>query len=385
MVADTKGTSQVRFVKFFRQLDYRMIAIIFLLMCLSLTVISSSTIQQEGSPGFFSSAVISQLRSYMVGWVLYFFFAWIDYRNFRKLAPLLYILILVLLFALFFTSPIQNVHRWFRFGFLPFALQPSEFAKVVLILILSWYFEDKYNAAKRFSVGLGALGIVFIPFLLVLKQPDLGTALILLPICYTVFIFAEGHRGIIRWMTVGGCAAILFVVSIFLGFIPFEKIKDPLSHVLKEYQIERLNPHTYHQKAGQTAIALGGVSGSGFGKSQFTGQEWLPFAHTDSIFPAFTEEFGCIGAGFLFALFFSLIYLSLKIADEAQDRFGKFYAGCTATYIAVHVIVNISMMAGSLPITGVPLILMTYGGSSVVATMSLLGLLQSITVRRFRF
>jgi rod shape determining protein RodA len=253
------------------------------------------------------------------------------------------------------------------------------------MIMLAWYFEDKYHTSKKLSVGLKALGIVFVPFVFVLKQPDLGTALILLPLCYTAFLFAQGHKGIIRWMTIGGVVSVVFVVSIFTGYIPFEKVKGPLSHVLKEYQIERLNPQTYHQKAGQTAIALGGVGGSGFGKSQFTGQEWLPFAHTDSIFPAFTEEFGLIGAGFLFALFFSLIYLSLKIAEEAQDRFGKLYAACTATYIAVHVIVNISMMAGSLPITGVPLILMTYGGSSVVATMMCLGLLQSITVRRFRF
>ncbi|MFZ4673033.1 MAG: FtsW/RodA/SpoVE family cell cycle protein [Chlamydiia bacterium] len=375
----------MRFVKFIKQLDFKMIMVIFILMCLSLTVISSSTIQQENSPGFFSSAVIAQLRSYAVGWAAYFFLAWCDYRNIKKSAPIYYTVILILLLGLFFTNPIQNVHRWFRFPFLPFALQPSEFAKVVLMIMLAWYFEDKYHTSKKLSVGLKALGIVFVPFVFVLKQPDLGTALILLPLCYTAFLFAQGHKGIIRWMTIGGVVSVVFVVSIFTGYIPFEKVKGPLSHVLKEYQIERLNPQTYHQKAGQTAIALGGVGGSGFGKSQFTGQEWLPFAHTDSIFPAFTEEFGLIGAGFLFALFFSLIYLSLKIAEEAQDRFGKLYAACTATYIAVHVIVNISMMAGSLPITGVPLILMTYGGSSVVATMMCLGLLQSITVRRFRF
>lgn len=375
----------MRFSQFLKQLDYKMIAIIFILMCLSLVVISSSTIQHENSPGFFSSSVMAQLRSFLVGWVGYFLFAWFDYRNIKKSAPIFYGTILILLVGLFFTNPIQNVHRWFRLPFLPFALQPSEFAKVVSIMMLSWYFEDKYFTSRSLGTGLKAFLIILIPFVLVLKQPDLGTALILLPLCYTAMIFAEAHRGLIRWMTIGGVFMTSFVLLIFGGMIPYEKVKEPLSMVLKEYQIERLNPHTYHQKAGQTAIALGGIGGSGFGKSHFTGQEWLPFAHTDSIFPAFTEEFGVMGAAFLFALFFSLIYLSLKIAEEASDRFAKLYAACVATYIAVHVIVNISMMAGSLPITGVPLILMTYGGSSVVATMIMLGLLQSITVRRFRF
>ncbi|MFZ4773315.1 MAG: FtsW/RodA/SpoVE family cell cycle protein [Chlamydiia bacterium] len=375
----------MRFSRFVKLLDYKMITIIFVLMCLSFIVISSSTIQHENSPGFFSQAVKAQGRSYLVGWFCYFLFAWWDYRKVKNFTPLLYLFVLILLVGLFFTNPIQNVHRWFRFPFLPFALQPSEFAKVVMLMMLCWFFEDKPLTSHWLSNGYKALGLMLIPFALVVKQPDLGTALILVPLCFTTLVFAGGHKGLIRWMSLMGVAATLFVTSIFAGWIPFEAVREPLSVVLKEYQIERLNPHTYHQKAGQTAIALGGIGGSGFGKSQFTGQEWLPFAHTDSIFPAFTEEFGVIGAAFLFALFFSLIYLSLKIAKEAQDRFAMLYAATVSTYIGVHVIVNISMMAGSLPITGVPLILMTYGGSSVVATMIMLGLLQSITLRRFRF
>ncbi len=362
-----------------------MCSIIAVLMLLSLVVISSSTIQHENSPGFFSYAVQSQLRSYMVGWVCYLLLGWIDYRTIKNLAPLLYLITLLLLVGLFFTAPIQNVHRWFRLPLIPFAFQPSEFLKVILILTLSWFFEDKYTTSNRLSVTLQALILVFIPFILVYKQPDLGTALILLPLSYTIFVYARANSKIIRYMTWTGGIICILITSIFSGLIPYEEVKKPLLTVLKPYQIERLNPNTYHQKAGQTAIALGGVSGSGFGKSQFTGQEWLPFAHTDSIFPAFTEEFGLIGAAFLFALFFSLIYLCLKIAEDSQDRFARLFAISSACYIAVHVFVNVSMMAGVLPITGVPLILMTYGGSSVVATMMLLGILQSITIRRFRF
>jgi rod shape determining protein RodA len=375
----------VRISTYFKKIDYWMCSIIAVLMLLSLVVISSSTIQHENSPGFFSYAVQSQLRSYMVGWVCYLLLGWIDYRTIKNLAPLLYLITLLLLVGLFFTAPIQNVHRWFRLPLIPFAFQPSEFLKVILILTLSWFFEDKYTTSNRLSVTLQALILVFIPFILVYKQPDLGTALILLPLSYTIFVYARANSKIIRYMTWTGGIICILITSIFSGLIPYEEVKKPLLTVLKPYQIERLNPNTYHQKAGQTAIALGGVSGSGFGKSQFTGQEWLPFAHTDSIFPAFTEEFGLIGAAFLFALFFSLIYLCLKIAEDSQDRFARLFAISSACYIAVHVFVNVSMMAGVLPITGVPLILMTYGGSSVVATMMLLGILQSITIRRFRF
>ena len=158
-----------------------------------------------------------------------------------------------------------------------------------------------------------------------------------------------------------------------------------VTKVIKEYQYERLNPHTYHQKASQTAISLGGVTGSGFRNSEFTGHQWLPAAHTDSVFAAYAEEFGLIGVSILLLLFFGLLYFSFQVTAVAKDRFGRLLSAGITVYLAMHMIVNIGMMCGFLPITGVPLVLITYGGSSILSTMAALGIVQSIYSRRFMF
>jgi rod shape determining protein RodA len=154
---------------------------------------------------------------------------------------------------------------------------------------------------------------------------------------------------------------------------------------MKEYQYNRLDPNTYHQKASQISIAIGGVTGSGWHKSEFSSRKWLPAAHTDSVFAAFGEEFGLIGVIILLLLFYYLIYLSFQVVGFSKDYFGKLLASGIAVYLAMHIIVNIAMMCGFLPISGVPLLLISYGGSSVVATMAALGILQSIYTRRFMF
>ena len=200
-----------------------------------------------------------------------------------------------------------------------------------------------------------------------------------------MFYIGGIKRSIIRGLVFLGSLLFGFVLLIFLGVLSHEEMRPFFTTFIKEYQYERLNPDTYHQKAGQTAIALGNLLGSGFGKSEFTGQQWLPYAYTDSVFPAFTEEFGFIGAVTLLALFFALITFSFQVAERARDPFGKLLAAGISIYLAMHVIINVGMMCGILPITGVPLILISYGGSSVLSTMAALGLLQSIYSRRFTF
>ena len=125
--------------------------------------------------------------------------------------------------------------------------------------------------------------------------------------------------------------------------------------------------------------------GSGWRNSEFTGQQWLPAAHTDSVFAAYTEEFGFAGVTFMLLLFFGLLYFSFQVTAVAKDRFGRLLSAGITVYLAMHVIVNIGMMCGFLPITGVPLVLITYGGSSILSTMTALGIIQSIYSRRFMF
>jgi len=365
----------------FYRIDFRVLPIILCLMTVSLFVISSMT-GEEGT--FWTPLVKTQLKWFLLGWGLFFSFAAFDYRRLRAWSPFLYIFVVFLLFGLFFVAPIQNVHRWYRIPYLA-NIQPSEQAKLIVIIGLSWFLERKGMKAKSFFSALQVIMIAGIPFFLILKQPDLGTALVLYPITLIIGYVGEMHKGVLR-LGFGCAVASLCVIALFfLGILSHEEMRPYFTVFLKQYQYERLNPDTYHQNVAQTAIAIGGLTGTGWCCSEFSGGKWLPFAHTDSVFAAFGEEFGFVGIVFLLFLFYALIYFSFQVALVARDLFGRFLAVGLASYIAMHVLMNCAMMCALLPVTGVPLILVTYGGSSLLTTMAALGLLQSIYVRRFMF
>lgn len=373
--------------RYLLRMDFRTIPLLFILMVTSLLVISATTGDRGdwGEEVFWTPFVKSQMRWFGIGTLGYLFFAGFDYRKLRKYTWVLYVIMLVLLIGLFFVPTIQNVQRWYRIPGINFSFQPSEYAKLVVVMTLSLFLESRQQDILRKRSALKAILIVLVPFGLILKQPDLGTALVLFPIALVMFYFGGMSRKIIAWMSAMGIVALLFISLMFLGVISHEKFRPFATYVLKEYQYERLNPNTYHQKASETAIALGGLTGSGWCKSEFTGGGWLPAAHTDSVFAAFSEEFGLVGVFFLVLFFFGLIYFGFQVTALAKDRFGRLLSAGITTYLAMHMLVNMGMMCGFLPITGVPLMLVTYGGSSVLWTMAALGILQSIYSRRFMF
>ena len=370
--------------RLFARLDMRVIMIMIILMFVSLVTISGMSVREYEEP-LITSAVSHQIKAFLIGWGVFLLFAWMDYNKLREWVWVLYALMIVSLIGLFFTDSIQRVHRWYRIPFIGFNFQPSEFAKLIVVITLSWYLERNKTHSSSFKTAMGGLLIVAIPFILILKQPDLGTALVLFPITLTLFYIGDFHRGIMRIM--GGLAivAVLVIASIFSGLLPHEEIKPYATMFLKEYQFDRLDPNTHHQKAAQVAIAVGGIAGSGFRKSEFSGGGWLPAAYTDSVFPAFGEEFGFLGLVSLLFLFYGLIYCCFQVTVVAKDPFGSLLAAGITVLLAMHIVVNIGMMIGFLPITGVPLVLVTYGGSSVFSTMMALGILQSIYARRFMF
>jgi len=353
-------------------------------MFISLLIISSMTSEGSDTGSFGAPLVKSQVRWFLLGWVVFFLMAWFDYRYLRNWSPFLYIGIVFCLVGLFFVPAIQNVHRWYRLPGIA-SFQPSEQTKLILVIFLSWFLERRGSKVSTFSTALLFGIMVGIPFFLILKQPDLGTALILCPIALVMGYFADIHRGMLKIVTSAGFAILVLVTLLFLGILDHEKMRPIFTTVLKEYQYERINPNTYHQKASQIAIAIGGISGTGWQKSDFAKRKWLPAAHTDSVFAAFGEEFGMAGLFFLLFLFYTLIYFSFQVVAAPKDLFGRYLAVGLAVYLAGHVLMNIGMMCGLLPISGVPLIFITYGGSSTITAMAALGLLQSIYSRRFMF
>lgn len=365
-----------------RRIDKKVPPLILALMAISLLVISSTT---GGDGEIFTAQTLTQLRWFGLSWILYFLAAAFDYRKLRDWSWILYLVMILALIGLFFVPSIQNVHRWYRIPGLGREIQPSEGAKIIIIMALSWLIERRGHLIRRGSTAFLCLLTVFVPFCLIIKQPDLGTSLVLYPTALVMFYFGGLPRRILAPMSVMAVSALLFVALIFTGTISHEGFRPIATKVLKEYQYERFNPATYHQKAAETAIALGGVSGSGWRKSSFTGGKWLPAAHTDSVFAAYAEEFGLLGVALLLSLYTALLAFSYRVATLARDSFGRLLSAGLTTYLAIHVLFNVGMMCGFLPITGIPLVLITYGGSGILTNMMALGLLQSIYTRRFLF
>ena len=374
--------------RYLTRLDFRVIPIILSLMIISLLVISSYSIDPQSDHTeevFLTSIVKTQIQWFIIGSFLFFLMAGMDYNKMREWTWILYALMILSLVGLFFTDSIQRVHRWYRIPFINVSFQPSEYAKLIVVITLAWFLERRRSIAAEWSTAFYGAIIVGIPFLLILKQPDLGTALVLFPITLVIFYFGDLRPSIIKTMSACGALAIILVALIFLNILPHETIRPYATKVLKDYQFDRLNPSTHHQKAASTAISLGSLTGTGWRKSEYSGRGWLPAPYTDSVFPAFGEEFGFFGMLLMMVLYYALIYFSFQVTAVAKDPFGRLLAAGITVYLAMHILVNIGMMCGLLPITGVPLVLVTYGGSSTLATMTALGILQSIYSRRFMF
>lgn len=375
--------------RYLKRIDIRPLFTVLFLMGISLIIIAShslpSSFHDLSEAPFFTHTVKMQLERFLISFICYFFFAALDYHRLREWAWVLYALTLLSLVGLFFSDSIQNVHRWYRIPFINFSFQPSEIAKLAVVVTLSWYLEKKRDCSRRWGVAFFGGIIVGIPFILILKEPDLGSALVLFPIALVIFYFGNVHPLVIRLMSWFGVTVLIIVALFFLKILPHETLRPYATKILKEYQYERLNPVNHHQNAAQTAISLGGFLGSGWRKSEYTAGGWLPFPYTDSVFPAFGEEFGLLGLLFLLSLFYALIYFCFQVTAVAKDHFGRLLSAGISIYLAMHILMNIGMMCGFLPITGVPLILVTYGGSSVLTTMIALGILQSIYSRRFMF
>lgn len=374
--------------RYLTRIDFRMIPIMLGLMLISLLVVSSYSVEltsEHVEESFFTPLVKQQLRWFGIGFIVFLVVSGFDYNKLREWTWLLYGTIILLLIGLFFTEAIQHVHRWYRLPLVHANFQPSECAKLVVVITLSWFLERNQTTAASWKTAiLGGL-IAGIPFMLILKQPDLGTALVLFPITLVMFYFGGVRTSVIKFMTGIGMTLLIIVAALFLNIVSHEDIRPYATKVLKDYQFDRLDPNTHHQKAATTAIALGGLLGEGWRSSQFSGGGWLPAPYTDSVFPAFGEEFGFFGLLLMLSLFYALIYFSFQVSAVASNQFGRLLSAGISVYLAMHILVNIGMMIGFLPITGVPLVLVTYGGSSIVSTMIALGILQSVYSRRFRF
>lgn len=359
--------------RFWKNFDWVLFGVTMLLALIGVVVIYSTSFKaanllapvDAAHQGYF-------LVVALVGLVLA---ARMDYRGWSKLTPILYILMLVSLVAVFILGKTAlGATRWIDLGF--FQFQPSEFAKIVMIIVLAKYFSTNYDHMDSPRHLVVSLLYVLVPAILVLAQPDLGTALVFGAIWLVMAIMAK-----IRWSYLAALfAALLAFLPIFVQFI------------LKPYQRDRLevffNPTADPLSTGynvvQSTIAVG--SGQVFGRGLAAGSQsqlnFLPSQHTDFIFAVLSEKMGFVGGVIVLLLFVVLLMRGLYIASRAEDRFGVFIAVGVVTMILFHLFVNIGMNVGLMPVTGIPLPFISYGGTSLLVSFIAIGLLESIAVRR---
>jgi len=299
--------------------------------------------------------------------------AHIDPYQFKRYSALLFGLGIFLLIAVLIMGQIgKGAQRWLDLGF--FRFQPSEMIKITTPMMIAWYLADHPLPPKVKQLFIAAI-LIFVPTLLIAKQPDLGTALLVASSGAGVLFFAG-----LSWRFILAISATLAALTPILW------------HFMRGYQRDRvltfLNPETdplgrgYHIIQSKIAIGSGGIYGKGWLGSTQSELDFLPESSTDFIFAVFAEEFGLSGCLGLLILYLLIIGRSLYIASQAQDTYSRLLASSLAFTFFVYVFVNIGMVIGILPVVGVPLPLISYGGTSIVTLLAGFGILMSIHTHR---
>ncbi|MBN1467620.1 MAG: rod shape-determining protein RodA [Fusobacteriaceae bacterium] len=353
-------------IKKLKKLDFMLIFTSLALLSIGIAAVYSATHTRTSS--FYQKQILWDL----LGIGMFFIFSSIDYRIYSKYSKHIYILNVIILISVFFIgSTVLGARRWIKLG--PISIQPSELSKIFVVITLSNLLVTKYK--YKFS-GIGDLifsGLYVLPiFLLVAAEPDLGTGVVILFV-YMVLIFLNG----IDYFTYFGLCGIGLLsmpIIYFFGLRPYQK----------QRVLTFLNPEADLQGTGwniiQSKIAVG--SGEIFGKGYLQGTQaklrFLPESQTDFIYAVISEEFGIIGSLTVIFLYFLLIFTIFKIAQKTEDKFGQLICYGIGSIIFFHTLVNIGMVIGVMPAKGLPLLLLSYGGSSLIFIGIMLGIVQSI-------
>ncbi|MGP1586877.1 MAG: rod shape-determining protein RodA [Treponemataceae bacterium] len=431
--------------RFFSLFDYVLFFSVLILTIIGIFFIYSSSWKENTVT---SKEYIKQIIWAGIGLVLLILVSFLDYRKIKKFLPWIFgIFILVLIYTRIFGKFVNGATSWIGFG--SFGIQPSEFGKIVFTLFFAWYLEKSENEEpkKRF---LFSIGIMLLPVLLILIQPDLGTASVYLPIFLIMCYFAGIPLRYISFCIGVGVFSILFTVLPiweteilnkdikFINVITEKRLRFILiavfcfimiasisgniffkkryyywmayvfaiitvslifslatGKILKDYQIKRLivflNPEVDPLGAGwniiqsKIAIGSGSIFGQGFLKGTQSHYNFLPQQSTDFIFSILSEEWGFFGGLFVFVLYSIVILEGFSIIRKTNDIFGSYVACGICGMFFYHFIINVGMVMGIMPITGIPLMFLSYGGSSLWTSMISVGILQSISLRRLEF
>jgi rod shape determining protein RodA len=361
-----------------RNLDFVLLGAVAGLVAFGLWVLSSvSRNDVPGDPDYF---LVRQSVNVALGVVLLVVVTALNPEIYRRLRVPLYAAALLALAIVFVADQVRGTRRWIDFGF--FQFQPSEIGKALLILVLASFLADRARRLDEWGTTMGALGLAAVPAVLVFLEPDLGTALVYIAIL-GAGLFVAGTR----WLHFGTLAAagLLTVVSLFWLF-PAAGIE-----VLQPYQVERLTGFldpdhdpggaTYNVTQSITAVGSGGLDGRGVEGATQTNMNYLPEHSTDFIFSSLAEQRGFFGAALLLLLYGLVVWRGIRTIAIAPSLFTAIIAGGIVVAFVFQVFVNVGMTIGIAPITGIPLPFVSYGGSSMIVMLAMIGLLQAIHVR----
>ncbi len=364
---------------FLRHLDYLLLLATGGLLAYGLWVVESVTQNDvAGDPDYY---LFRQTIYVAGGVVLLALAAAVDPSAYRRLRWPLYGTVIILLLAVFvLAEEVRGSRRWIQIGF--FNFQPSELGKIALIVVLAGFVADRRHRLAEWGTTFGVIGLSIPLMVLVFKEPDFGTTLI-----YGAIVIGALFFGGTPWRHLVVLVAVAaLVVGALLWFLPSAGVD-----VLEPYQRERLtgfvNPDvdpsgsTYNVNQSITAVGSGGFDGRGEANATQTKFNYLPEHSTDFIFSSLAEQRGFVGASILLLLFAVIIWRGTKIVAVARDLYSAILAGTIVFALLIQLFINVGMTIGIAPVTGIPLPLISYGGSSLMTTLILIGMLEAVRVR----
>jgi rod shape determining protein RodA len=356
--------------------DWILLLLLLLIGTISVLNLYSATYPIRDHGG--SQIFMKQIYWFLVGFAVLLMMTAFDYHVLERLAYPAYFFSVALLVLVFVVGDVRSgSQRWLSLG--GFSFQPSEFVKIVLVITLARFFSEHGQVNEyRLRDLWRPFMLIAVPCFLIVKEPDLGTALTIAVVCFSIILFVK-----VKWQS------LLILLLTAIAAVPF------IWSNLEAYQQKRiltfLSPEMdplgagYHINQSKIAIGSGMFWGKGFLKGTQTRLHFLPEQHTDFAFSVLAEEWGFAGSVFLLLLYLFLMLWGVNIAKTSKDKFGALIALGIVAIIFWQLVINVSMATGLLPVVGIPLVMFSYGGSSVVTTMAAMGLLMNISMRRFMF
>jgi rod shape determining protein RodA len=354
-----------------QNIDWVLLGVTVVLAVLSAMTLSTLSVTRAGG-----TVALRQLAWFGVGLLALLVIVSLDYRRLVRAAPLLYLAGLGALVSIFFIGrSVSGARRWIVVG--PMSMQPSELFKLCFVLMVVWILTARWTQPIGRAALILTVPVVVVPALLIIKQPDLGTALLLFPVLMALLVGAGMHLRLLGGLVLAGVAATPLVWF-----------------VLKDYQRERilvfLDPFrdplgtAYNVIQAKIAIGSGQLLGKGVAGATQSRLAFLPERHTDFIFAVFAETWGFVGCVVLLTCYALLLLRGFEIAGAAREPAGRLIALGVTALVATQVFVNLGMVTGLLPVVGIPLPFMSYGGSAMLVSMMALGLLLSVRMRQFQ-